>query len=140
MKILVAGATGAIGRRLIPLLIACGYEVICTTRAVEKAVLLQKLGASPVVVDALDRDGLATAVRDVQPDVVIHQLTDLAPGTFRQTHVYAGKGRVISLTRPVLRGFVDSSRKAFPGSMSRVWVRPTRAFPWIARRPCRAAT
>jgi nucleoside-diphosphate-sugar epimerase len=101
MKILVAGATGAIGRRLIPLLIACGYEVICTTRAAEKAVLLQKLGASPVVVDALGRDGLATAVRDVQPDVVIHQLTDLSARDFSANS---------RLRREGTRNLVDAAR------------------------------
>ncbi len=101
MKILVAGATGAIGHRLIPLLIACGYEVSGTTRAAEKAALLQKLGASPVVVDALDREGLAAAVRAVQPDVVIHQLTDLSARDFSANS---------RLRREGTRNLVDATR------------------------------
>jgi nucleoside-diphosphate-sugar epimerase len=81
MKILVAGATGVIGRRLIPLLVASGYEVIGTTRTADKSELLQKLGATPQVVDAFDRARLATVVREAHPDVVIQQLTDLSAGS-----------------------------------------------------------
>lgn len=82
MKVFLAGATGVIGRRLIPLLVASGHEVVGTTRAAEKSEMLQRLGATPVIVDALDRDGLAAAVREARPDVVIHQLTDLSTYDF----------------------------------------------------------
>jgi nucleoside-diphosphate-sugar epimerase len=78
MKIFVAGATGVMGRRLVPLLIAAGHEVVGTTRAEEKAGLLRSMGATPVVIDAFDRAGLAAAVHAAQPEVVMHQLTDLS--------------------------------------------------------------
>ena len=78
MKILLVGAAGVIGRRLIPLLIASGHEVIGTTRTAEKGRTLQGLGASPVLVDVFDRERLFTVVREGQPDVIIHQLTDLS--------------------------------------------------------------
>ena len=81
MKILVAGATGVIGRRLIALLVASGHEIIGTTRTAEKSQMLQKQGAIPVIVDAFDRDGLTTVVREAQPDVIIQQLTDLSAGS-----------------------------------------------------------
>src|SRR5579883_1637409 len=78
MKIFVAGATGVMGRRLVPLLVAAGHEVVGTTRTGEKAGMLRAMGAVPAVVDAFDRAGLATAVSAAQPDVVMHQLTDLS--------------------------------------------------------------
>ncbi len=78
MKILLAGAAGVIGKRLVPLLVAAGHEVIGTTRSQEKSQLLHQLGATSVIVDVFDRAGLATMMREVQPDVVIHQLTDLS--------------------------------------------------------------
>jgi nucleoside-diphosphate-sugar epimerase len=78
MKVFLAGATGVIGRRLIPLLVASGHEVVGTTRTAEKCEMLQRLGASPVIVDALDRDNLAAVLREARPDLVIHQLTDLS--------------------------------------------------------------
>jgi nucleoside-diphosphate-sugar epimerase len=77
MRIFVAGATGVLGRSLVPLLRAAGHEVLGTTRTQEKAGLLLSMGAIPVVVDAYDRERLIAAVRTAQPDVVMHQLTDL---------------------------------------------------------------
>lgn len=76
-KIFLAGAAGAIGRRLLPLLAAAGHEVFGTTRSPEKARELEKLGATPVLVDVFDRSSLAQALRGANPGVVIHQLTDL---------------------------------------------------------------
>jgi nucleoside-diphosphate-sugar epimerase len=83
LKVFLAGAAGAIGRRLTPLLIKAGHHVTGTTRSKDKAVLLNDVGAVPVVVDAFDAAGLRAAVVAAKPDVVIHQLTDLpsAPGT-----------------------------------------------------------
>jgi nucleoside-diphosphate-sugar epimerase len=76
-KVFLAGAAGAIGRRLVPLLLDAGYAVSGTTRSSGKARELEKLGATPVVVDVFDRLGLAQALREVNPGVVMHQLTDL---------------------------------------------------------------
>jgi nucleoside-diphosphate-sugar epimerase len=77
-RIFIAGASGVIGRRLVPRLVAAGHEVVGTTRRTERADLLRGLGARPVVVDALDRDALIAAVREARPDVIIHQMTDLS--------------------------------------------------------------
>lgn len=83
MRIFFAGAGGAIGRRLMPLLRAAGHAVVGTTRSAEKADALRALGAEPVVVDVFDAEALARAVKAAAPQAIIHQLTDLAfaPGT-----------------------------------------------------------
>ncbi|HLI99646.1 MAG TPA: NAD(P)-dependent oxidoreductase [Bradyrhizobium sp.] len=77
MKIFLAGATGVIGRRLAVLLRDKGHAVTGTTRHPEKAPWLQALRIAPCVVDVFDADALAGAVMMAEPDVVIHQLTDL---------------------------------------------------------------
>lgn len=79
----MAGAGGAIGRRLTPLLRAAGHEVIGTTRTADKAAAIVVLGATPAVVDVFDARAIARAVQAAAPQVVMHQLTDLpsAPGT-----------------------------------------------------------
>jgi nucleoside-diphosphate-sugar epimerase len=83
VRIFLAGAGGAIGRRLTPLLVANGHDVTGTTRSADKADAIAKLGATPVVVDVFDADALSAAVAAAKPEAVIHQLTDLAfaPGT-----------------------------------------------------------
>ncbi len=77
MRILLAGATGAIGRRLTPLLVAAGHQVTGTTRSAEKAGALKAQGAQAAVVDVFDAKALHEAVARARPEVVIHQLTDL---------------------------------------------------------------
>src|SRR3954470_21830248 len=79
-RVFVAGASGVIGRRLVPLLRQRGYDVAGTTRSHARAAELERLGARPVVVDVFDREGLARALAAIRPSVVIHQLTDLAGG------------------------------------------------------------
>jgi nucleoside-diphosphate-sugar epimerase len=76
-RIFLAGASGAIGRRLTPLLLGAGHHVCGSTRSKEKADALRSLGADPVVVDVFDATALSRAVVSARPDVVIHQLTDL---------------------------------------------------------------
>ena len=78
MKIFIAGATGALGRRLVPMLVAAGHEVTGMTRTSEKAAALREQGAEAVVADALDRDAVVAAVAAAHPDVVVHQLTAIA--------------------------------------------------------------
>ena len=75
MRILVAGATGAIGRQPVPRLVERGHEVAGTTRSESKVELVRELGATPVVADALDPDAVAHAVAEARPDVIVHQLT-----------------------------------------------------------------
>lgn len=77
MRIFLAGASGAIGRRLTPLLIAAGQIVTGTTRSIAKAEELAAQGLEAVVIDAFDAAALRAAVVQARPDVVIHQLTDL---------------------------------------------------------------
>jgi nucleoside-diphosphate-sugar epimerase len=77
MRIFLAGATGLIGRRLVPLLVEPGHDVAGMTRTPSKADDLRRQGAEPVVCDVYDADGLLDAVVAFRPDVVMHQLTDL---------------------------------------------------------------
>ena len=77
MKIFVAGATGAIGRQLVPRLVARGHEVAGTTRTPAKFDQLRRQGATPFLVDGLDAEQVATAVASFQPEVIVHELTDL---------------------------------------------------------------
>ncbi len=77
MRIFLAGASGTIGRRLTPLLIAAGHVVTGTTRSAAKAEELKALGGEAVVVDVFDAAALRDAVLRARPQVVIHQLTDL---------------------------------------------------------------
>jgi nucleoside-diphosphate-sugar epimerase len=77
VRVFLAGATGVIGRQLVPLLLAHGHQVTGTTRSPERARELDAAGAQGVVLDALDRDAVAAAVADARPDAVIHQLTAL---------------------------------------------------------------
>ncbi|HEU4661494.1 MAG TPA: NAD(P)-dependent oxidoreductase [Pseudolabrys sp.] len=78
MKIFLAGAGGVIGRRLTPLLCNAGHEVVGTTRWSNKANELRALGAEPAIVDVFDVAALTRAVTAAAPQVIIHQLTDLA--------------------------------------------------------------
>ncbi len=75
MRVFVAGATGAIGKQLVPRLVAAGHEVHGMTRSESKQAMLKELGAVPVVTDALDPDQVAEAVGLARPDVIVHQLT-----------------------------------------------------------------
>jgi nucleoside-diphosphate-sugar epimerase len=78
MKVFVAGATGVLGRALVPQLVARGHEVVGTTRSPSKQDLVRDLGARPVVLDALDPDAVAQAVASAEPEVIVHELTALS--------------------------------------------------------------
>lgn len=78
MKVFVAGATGAIGKRLVPALRSRGHDVTAMTRSPQKVTALRAAGAETVVADALDRDAVARAIDAAQPEAIIHQLTSLA--------------------------------------------------------------
>jgi 2-alkyl-3-oxoalkanoate reductase len=78
MRIFVAGAGGAIGRRLVPQLVARGHQVTASTRSSERAGRLLALGAEPVVVDGLDAAAVGEAVARAEPDAIVHQMTALA--------------------------------------------------------------
>jgi nucleoside-diphosphate-sugar epimerase len=85
MKVFVAGATGALGTQLVPRLVAKGHDVTGMTRSESKRDRVRSLGARPVVADALDPDGVAQAVAEAQPDVIVHELTALS-GPFDLRH------------------------------------------------------
>jgi 2-alkyl-3-oxoalkanoate reductase len=85
MKVFVAGATGAIGRELVPLLVARGHEVVATTRSPEKTSAVRAMGAESVVMDALDRAAVLNAVTGTRPEAIVHQATALT-GVFSLKH------------------------------------------------------
>jgi 2-alkyl-3-oxoalkanoate reductase len=78
MRVFVTGATGALGRHLVPLLAAAGHEVTATTRRPGKAAELRAAGAQAVILDGLDRDAVIAAVRAAAPEVIVHEMTALA--------------------------------------------------------------
>lgn len=82
-RLFLAGASGVIGSRLVPLLLDAGYVVGAMTRSPAKAERLAKAGAQPIVCDVFDRPALFTAVHSFAPDVLLHELTDL-PDTLDQ--------------------------------------------------------
>src|SRR3954467_9414524 len=86
MKIFVAGASGALGRQLVPLLADAGHEVVGTTTSAQKRETLRALGAEPVVLDVLDAEAAGRAVSQAEPEVVVHEATALSGvgGNFRK--------------------------------------------------------
>lgn len=107
-RIFLAGATGAIGQRLIPLLCAAGHQVAGATRFEAKAAALRAFGAEPVVVDVFEADALKRAVRVAKPDIVIHQLTDLPPG-LDPTKMTDAIGRNARIREEGTRNLIDAS-------------------------------
>jgi nucleoside-diphosphate-sugar epimerase len=82
MRVFVAGASGAIGSRLVPQLIDAGHEVIGTHRSPSNAERLRALGARPVALDLLDARAVRKAVLESEPEVIVHQATALASSRF----------------------------------------------------------
>lgn len=125
MKVLVAGASGAVGKTLLPALLKRGHSVIGLVRSARSSLQVSEQGASPIVVDALDRQAVIDAFRRVKPDVVIHQLTALPQktdlrdfdGVFRQTNLLRTEGtdNLIAGAREVgVRRFVAQSFCGWP--------------------------
>ena len=81
MRVFIAGATGAVGRRLVPLALRAGHQVTGMTRSEDKAAALRAGGAEAAVADALDRAAVVAAVAKAAPEVVVHQLTALSSFT-----------------------------------------------------------
>jgi nucleoside-diphosphate-sugar epimerase len=126
MKIFVAGASGAIGRQLVPLLVDAGYEVVGTTTSAGKADDLRALGAEPVVLDLLDAEAVGRAVSEASPEIVLHEATALAPvarnlrkfdETFAQTNRLRTEGtdNLLAATSAVgVRKFIAQSYAGWP--------------------------
>ena len=108
-KIFVAGATGVIGSRVVPLLVAAGHTVAGTTRSAERADSIRALGAESVVVDVFDADALRAAVIAFAPDVVMHQLTDL-PDDARDIPNHPGANA--RMRREGTRNLIDAATAA----------------------------
>ena len=123
MRVFVAGATGAIGKQLVPRLVAAGHEVTGMTRSESKQAMLAELGAVPVVADALDLDQVAEAVAQARPEVIVHQLTAIGAvdlrhfgQSFAQTSRLRTEGTdyLLSAAQAVgVRRFVAQSNGAF---------------------------
>jgi nucleoside-diphosphate-sugar epimerase len=96
MKVFVAGATGAIGGQLIPILVADGHEVVGLTRTPSKQDRIRELGAKPAVADALDPEAVAQVVAEAEPEAVIHELTSIDTGSFSRSidKMFAGTNRL----------------------------------------------
>jgi nucleoside-diphosphate-sugar epimerase len=108
MKIFLAGASGVIGRNLIPRLAGAGHEVVGMTGDAGKSGLIRSLGARPVVVDVFDRDGLQAAVQAASPDAVIDQLTSLRGGDYAATNRVRTEGT---------RNLIDAAKLAATPTM-----------------------
>ena len=111
MRVLVAGATGAIGRPLVPLLSTAGHEVIGLTRSVEKAEALRATGAEAVVADALDATAIDRVMADAAPEVVVHQLTAL-PDDYEPRALAKAYPRTSRLRREGTRNLLAAARRA----------------------------
>jgi 2-alkyl-3-oxoalkanoate reductase len=129
MRVFVAGASGAIGRPLVPRLVAAGHEVTGTTRSEERAEAIRAAGADAVVCDALDGDALRAAVVEAAPEVVVHQLTAL-PHRFnpRDKEIYAATNR---LRTDGTRQLIEAARAA--GARRLVWQSIAFAYAPAAR-------
>jgi nucleoside-diphosphate-sugar epimerase len=111
VRVFLAGATGVIGRRLLPRLIEEGHEVTAMTRSPERAAALRDAGASAVVCDALDAEAVRAAVVGARPEVVVNHLTDL-PQEFnprKLKRAYAANDRIRAVGAPNL---AEAAREA----------------------------
>jgi uncharacterized protein YbjT (DUF2867 family) len=109
MRVFVAGATGVIGVRLVPLLVAEGHEVAGMTRSPEKVETLRRLGALPVVCDVFVRAAVRDAVVDFRPDVVVSELTDL-PDDYGQLQAFGAAND--RMRREGTRNLLDAAAAA----------------------------
>jgi 2-alkyl-3-oxoalkanoate reductase len=129
MKVFVAGASGVLGRALVPQLVEQGHDVVGMTRSASKQDLVRSLGARPVVADALDPDAVAQAVASAEPEVIVHQLTALS-GNFDMRHIdrffettnrlrTEGTDHLLAAARAVgARRFVAQSYAGWPAARS----------------------
>jgi 2-alkyl-3-oxoalkanoate reductase len=126
MKVFVAGASGAIGRQLVPLLVETGHEVVGTTTSPQKAAALRSLGAQPVFLDVLDAEAVGRTVSEAEPEVVVHEATALAAvarglrkfdETFAQTNLLRTEGtdNLLAAAKAVdARKFIAQSYAGWP--------------------------
>ncbi|MEO8883406.1 MAG: NAD-dependent epimerase/dehydratase family protein, partial [Devosia sp.] len=123
-RILLAGAAGAVGRRLLPLLAAAGHEVFGTTRSNTKAETIRALGGTAIVIDVFDAEALERAVVAARPTIVIHQLTDLPFGLPPDRMAEAAKANA-RIRQEGTRNLVAAAKAAGGGKLiaqSIAWV------------------
>src|SRR3954449_1166943 len=123
MKVLVAGASGAIGTRLVPQLIDAGHEVIGTHKSLGNAGRVRAMGAEPLQLDLLDPDAVHTAIVARKPEAIIHQATALAGDLDFKNSTAASTRRACSAPRERTRCL---PRRRPPASIAS-WRRATRA-------------
>jgi nucleoside-diphosphate-sugar epimerase len=111
MRVFLAGASGAIGRRLVPLLLRAGHEVTGTTRSPEAGKALERAGVTPAVLDVFDAQALTAAMRAARPGVVIHQLTDL-PHELDEARIAASYSRNARIRTEGTRNLLAAARAA----------------------------
>lgn len=111
VRIFLAGATGAIGQRLVPLLVDAGHQVVGTTRSATRKDALIAQGAEPVVIDMYDAPAVQRAVAEARPDVVVHQLTDL-PRKIEPDHLAEVLGRNARMRREGTHNLVTAALAA----------------------------
>ncbi|MDM0078126.1 NAD(P)-dependent oxidoreductase [Variovorax sp. J2P1-59] len=109
--VFLAGATGAIGRQLVPLLIKAGYRVFGTTRLEERAGHLREVGVEPVVLDVFDSSAVETAFMRIKPEILIHQLTDL-PKDLSPEAMVEGKVRNARVWNEGTGNLIRAAKKA----------------------------
>src|SRR4051812_40942675 len=111
MRIFLAGATGAIGRRLVPLLFRARHQVTGTTRSAASAKELERAGATSAVLDVFDASAVHAATAAARPDVVIHQLTDL-PREFDEAKIAASYTANARIRTEGTRNLIAAARAA----------------------------
>jgi len=111
MVIFLAGASGAVGRRLVPLLLNTGHVVTGTTRSPTTAEALRQSGVNPVVLDIFDAAAVTAAMRAARPEIVIDQLTDF-PKDFNAAAMQASFPRNVRLYREGTRNLIEGARAA----------------------------
>ena len=154
MRVFVAGATGVIGRQLVPRLLAAGHEVTGMTRSESKRALLHDLGAEPVVADALDPDQVIEAVAHARPEVIVHELTAIGAVDMRHfdrdfaltnrlrtegTDHLLSAGRAVSARRFVAQGVGSYAAYARTGGPVKSEEDPLDAEPVSAMRETQGA-
>ena len=129
MRVFLAGAAGAIGRRLVPLLLRAGHEVTGTTRSAATASELARAGVVPAVLDVFDAPALIAAVSAAKPAVIIHQLTDL-PRQFDEARIVASYAKNARIRSEGTRNLIAAAQAA----AARRFIVQSIAFAYAAGR------
>lgn len=135
MRIFVAGATGAIGRQLIPMLIEAGHEVTGTTRSSDRAASLAAVGARAAVLDVFDASALGRAMIGTRPEVVVHQLTDLAGGFGPAALARNARLRMVGTKNLVDAALAVGARRLVAQSIA--WLYAPGSPPYVESDPLR---